>query len=174
MAEESARAPSGVPLGDSRDETHPYRSLALHMQTMADKARTDEARAEFARLALLYKNLAARADIGAYAQPDRPPLTSYSGVVRIPLQETYFHYNREGVLSHAPRSPGVYALWNKEFWIYIGECSNIQDRLLHHLDGDGVCVRQERPTTFGFELIEQTEKRLARQAALIRDLMPIC
>lgn len=177
MADRDAAAPPGKAPGDtgSQELSAPtYQSIASHMRTMADQARSDEARVEFARLALLYGNLAARAGSSAYARSDAPPLSAYSGVVRMPLQETYFRYSHEGVISHAPRSPGIYALWNKDFWIYIGESSDIRERLLQHLGGDGVCIGRERPTTFGFELIEHGQERRTRQAALVRDLMPLC
>jgi hypothetical protein len=92
----------------------------------------------------------------------------------MPLQETYFHYNRDSVTSHAPQAAGVYALWNKDFWIYIGESTDIQDRLLHQLACDRDRITQGQPTAFGFELIDDPVERIARQATLIRDLMPIC
>lgn len=92
----------------------------------------------------------------------------------MPLQETYFHFRRESVTAHAPRAAGVYALWSKEFWIYVGASSDIQDRLLHHLARDNECITQGRPTAFGFELIDDPVERAARQMALIRDLMPLC
>jgi hypothetical protein len=157
-----------------RLSTNAYLSVAEHMRVMANQARSAETKGEFGRLAALYEKLAARATRGVYLEPDAPPLAPYKGVVRMPLQETYFHYSAESVSSHAPPVPGVYALWNKDFWIYIGESSDIQDRLLHHLTRDSECINRGQPTAFGFELIDDPVERVARHAALIRDLMPIC
>jgi GIY-YIG catalytic domain len=151
-----------------------YLSMAEHMRTMASNASGAETRSEFSRLAALYRKLAARYSRGPHAEPDPPPLVAYKGVKRGPLEETYFFYGRESIAVHAPSAPGVYALWNKDCWIYVGESSDVQRRLLEHLGARTECISRARPTAFGFELLDDPIARIARQSALIRDLMPIC
>lgn len=168
MADDDENAPSQPQLS-----ANVYADLAQHMRLMAARAASAEAKTEYARLAALYEKLAARV-IRSEFQPDGPPLERYKAGVLMPLEETYFHYTHESVTSHAPRAAGVYALWNKSFWIYVGSSENIQERLLQHLSGDNECITHEHPTAFGFELIGDPSERAARQAALARDLMPLC
>ncbi len=156
-----------------RLRTDAYANLAEQLRAMAERA-SPESRVEFARLGALYGRLAARTIAGDYGQPSPPPLEPYKGVMRLPLQETYFHFSRESVATHVPNASGVYALWSQDCWIYVGESIDLQHRLLAHLSDDNARIAREHPTTFGFELIEDPVERVARQAALIRDLMPIC
>lgn len=150
-----------------------YAEMADRMRMMADRAASPESRAEFIQLSSLYERLAARAS-GTYGGADEPPLESYTGTARLPLQETYFNFTAELIMSRAPRGAGVYALWNKDYWIYVGQSGDIQGRLLQHLGGDNDCITHGQPTAFGFELIDDASERDARQAALIRDLKPMC
>lgn len=150
-----------------------YADLAEHMRLMADRA-SAATRGEFRRLAALYDRLAERSTRRDYGQPAPPPLVSYKGLARLPLEETYFHFNHASITTHAPSAPGIYALWNQDAWVYVGECEDLRHRLLDHVSNEQECIGREQPTTFGFELIEDPLERLARQAALIRELMPIC
>ena len=151
-----------------------YLVMSESMRLRASCASSEETRNEFDRLAVLYERLANRAARGIYSQPDAPPLERYNGINRMPLEETYFHYDRASVTSHAPGVPGVYALWNRDVWVYVGETDDIRKRLLEHVSGSNECIASGHPTAFGFELINDPVERIARQAALIRDLMPIC
>ena len=157
-----------------RLSTNTYLSMSDHMRTMADNASSSESRSEFSRLAALYGRLALRTTASACVAPEPPPLAPHKSTMRLPLQDACFQFDRSSVSSHAPSQAGIYALRNKERWIYIGESSDIRIRLLLHLAGDDECITQERPTAFGFELVDDPVERLARQAALIRDLMPVC
>lgn len=158
----------------ARCSSNKYLAMSSDMRVRATRARSEEARGEYERIARLYERLANRASRGVYTQPDAPPLEPYKGVNRMPLEETYFHYDRASVTSHAPGVPGVYALWNRDVWVYVGETDDIKKRLLEHLSGENECIASGRPTAFGFELIDDPVERIARQAALIRDLLPIC
>jgi hypothetical protein len=165
-------APNGLKL--NRLSGNAYLTMAQQMRTMSIAASSAETKDEFCRLAALYEKLSTRATRAPYPAPDAPPLVPYKGVVRMPLQETYFHYDRKSVTNHAPAAAGVYALWNRDFWIYIGESTDIQRRLLHQLTRDRDRITQGQPTAFGFELIADPAERAARQAELVQDLMPIC
>lgn len=92
----------------------------------------------------------------------------------MPWQGTLFAFNAKTVMASGPRTGGVYALWRDERWIYIGQSSNICERLLEHLSAANDCITREQPTGFGFELIADPESRQAREAELIRELAPVC
>jgi hypothetical protein len=77
-------------------------------------------------------------------------------------------------MASGPRTAGVYALWRDERWIYVGESANIFERLLEHLGDHDDCVARERPTGFGFELIEDPAGRQARRSELVHELAPVC
>ncbi len=86
---------------------------------------------------------------------------------------TWFSYDVLSVVASAPRKSGVYAIRNKEAWIYIGEAHDIQVRLLQHLNGDVPHIALERPTEFSFEPVRARD-RVERQDALIEELRPLC
>jgi hypothetical protein len=136
-----------------------YLEVAAKMRVMAAKAKSREAGVEFARLAVLYDRLA--------------PLCA-----AIPKSSTWqgtsFHFDRQTVMAIAPNAPGVYALWRTDGWIYVGECHDVQRRLLAHSEGDNARIAREAPKGFGFELIPKLDQRVARLEALIRELAPIC
>ena len=92
----------------------------------------------------------------------------------MPWQGTLFTFNRQTVMASGPRTAGVYALWRDDRWIYIGQSSNIFERLLEHLSPAEGCIARERPSGFGFELIADGKSRRARQEELIRELEPVC
>lgn len=77
------------------------------------------------------------------------------------------------IKANAPASSGVYALYDSQRWVYIGESGDIQARLLQHLTGDNPCIVKMKPTTFRYELVP-AHQRLTRQNELIRELVPIC
>lgn len=84
-----------------------------------------------------------------------------------------FLFTNVGILLNAPTASGVYALYNNERWIYIGESGNIQERLLQHFNGDNACITGWRPPSFSFELWPWN-RRVARQDQLILELRPAC
>src|ERR1051325_5601856 len=74
---------------------------------------------------------------------------------------------------HAPASPGLYGLSNSFEWVYIGDCDNIQERLLEHLLEVNTPLLRRRPTRFVFEICDWM-KRPARQDQLILEYEPRC
>jgi excinuclease UvrABC nuclease subunit len=85
-----------------------------------------------------------------------------------------FPWNRNSILTSAPNKPGVYAIWNKQVWIYIGETQDIQRRLLEHFDHTEACIQESKPAVWGYELFQSEQFRIQRQRALIRELLPAC
>jgi predicted GIY-YIG superfamily endonuclease len=148
---------------DGRKFTAPgvsvYLEAAAKLRAQAATASSREARMEFERLAALYEKLAPNS-----AGPPRP--LAWQGIP--------FNYDRKTIVTVAPTAPGVYILWRTDRWIYIGECLDLRDRLLAHMQGDNEWITREAPRGFGFELIPAAEQRAARREALIRELTPAC
>jgi excinuclease UvrABC nuclease subunit len=85
-----------------------------------------------------------------------------------------FYFNRANVELAAPALSGVYALFNKGVWVYIGEARNIRARLLDHLTNcHNADVVAANPQYFAFELAPEAS-RIARQNQLILELCPTC
>jgi hypothetical protein len=82
-------------------------------------------------------------------------------------------WNREAILKDVPSTSGVYAVWNQNQCIYVGETQDLQRRLLTHLQGDNDCIVRAEPTAFSFEPVA-AGLRGARQSALIFQLRPVC
>ena len=82
-------------------------------------------------------------------------------------------WNRDAILKSVPATSGVYALWNQNQCIYVGETQDLQRRLLAHLQGDNDCIVRARPTAFSFEPVP-AGLRGTRQSALIFQLRPVC
>jgi hypothetical protein len=77
------------------------------------------------------------------------------------------------VRNNAPESSGVYGLSNAREWIFIGETSNIQARLMEHLEETDTALANRRPTGFTFEKCSPAD-RIYRQDALVRQFEPFC
>lgn len=77
------------------------------------------------------------------------------------------------MLKHVPGASGVYAVWNENQCLYVGETQDLQRRLLAHLQGDNECITRSRPTAFSFEPVP-AGLRGTRQNALIFQLRPVC
>jgi len=92
----------------------------------------------------------------------------------MPWMGVFYIFTQETILRLAPAAPGVYLLWRRGAWIYVGETENIRERLLAFARGENECVSREMPTDFGYEMVPVGEQRTARHAALIRELVPIC
>ncbi|MGA9058717.1 MAG: GIY-YIG nuclease family protein [Terriglobia bacterium] len=89
-----------------------------------------------------------------------------------PGQSGYtFDFN--SITSFVPSQSGVYAIYNQQSWIYVGEGPDIRARLLAHLNGDNPCILNYGATGFQFEPVV-ADQRVARQDALILQLGPAC
>jgi hypothetical protein len=162
------------PEDDKSAPASAYVEVAARMRSMAARAKSQETREEFSRLAGLYERLAARFASSADGPPAPPAVLNEQAAVRAPWPEALFGYDRRAVSTSAPSAAGVYVLWKRDRWIYVGESSDIRRRLLEHLQGDNECLTREDPQGFGFELIPTVDQRVARQIELIRALMPLC
>jgi hypothetical protein len=76
------------------------------------------------------------------------------------------------VLAKAPADSGLYALFTRDKWIYIGEAENIQVHLLQHLNSPGPLVLRYGVTSFAYECV-LPEARAARQQELIAEFSPL-
>src|ERR1700742_4654791 len=84
-------------------------------------------------------------------------------------QGSSFALTVNSIRAHAPDSSGVYGLFNRSQWIYVGESSDIQKRLLAHLESPEPYITRYSATGFIFEL--QPEKsRKARRDVLVAEL----
>ncbi len=84
-------------------------------------------------------------------------------------QGNSFALTANSVRAHAPNSSGVYGIFNGSQWIYVGESSDIQRRLLAHLENTEAYLKRFSPTGFTFEL-QPEASREARRDALILEL----
>jgi excinuclease UvrABC nuclease subunit len=84
-----------------------------------------------------------------------------------------YTFDQGTIIRFVPAQSGVYAIYNRESWIYVGEGEDIRARLLAHLRGDNACITNYGPTGFQFEAVEANQ-RVARQDALILQLKPAC
>jgi predicted GIY-YIG superfamily endonuclease len=84
-----------------------------------------------------------------------------------------FLYNPASVRQNTPAASGVYGIFTAHEWIYIGETTDVQARLLQHLNGDHPCISKSGATAFSFELAPES-RRVARYSALVREYLPVC
>ena len=94
----------------------------------------------------------------------------------MPVANTGYGFSEQGIANAAPRQSGVYVIYNKTEWIYIGESQDIEARLYEHLRGESdqsARILRRNPTGFGYELCD-ARTRVARETALIRELGPTC
>jgi hypothetical protein len=87
--------------------------------------------------------------------------------------QTSYAFTRTSVVLNAPERSGVYALYSKATWVYIGEGENIRAQLLQHLDGANASISVFPDLTFSYELIPPP-RRAWRQEELVSGLRPIC
>lgn len=79
-------------------------------------------------------------------------------------------------LTRAPTASGVYGIFNRDRWIYIGETGDIAARLSEHFAGasnSNPDIIKHKPTGFTFELASMLH-RVQRQDQLILELRPAC
>lgn len=72
-------------------------------------------------------------------------------------------FAREGIEWVNPNQLGVYGLFNRDAWVYVGR-GDIRQRLLDHLNGDNYCITSARPTHFVAEVHPDPEARADRGA----------
>ena len=82
-------------------------------------------------------------------------------------------YDRVSILGEAPHESGVYGIYNRHTWIYVGETGDIQARLLEHLSGENEWMARYDPTGFQNERCHASQ-RVWRQNAWIGALNPAC
>jgi len=92
-------------------------------------------------------------------------------------QTTGFSFTESGILAYAPRSSGVYGIYNSGRWIYVGEGQDIESRLLSHVrreSDQSSCIFSYGPTRFVFEQVPGELARKVRERGLIAELSPAC
>jgi hypothetical protein len=87
--------------------------------------------------------------------------------------ENCFALTVNSVRAHAPSSSGVYGIFSGIQWIYVGECGDIQNRLLGHISDTEAGIKRYGPTGFSFEL-QPEDSRAARRDALNGELAAQC
>jgi len=83
-------------------------------------------------------------------------------------------FSEAGILATAPRASGVYAIFNANEWIYIGEAGDMEARLFDHLRGNSdqsARIWKRNPTGFMCETCP-AQTRVTRETALVAELRP--
>lgn len=81
-------------------------------------------------------------------------------------------FTREGIERISSGQKGVYALFNAEACVYVGEAADIRQRLLEHLNKrDNPCILRERPIHFIADVTAQPGVRVKQLTA---ELKPLC
>ncbi len=73
----------------------------------------------------------------------------------------------------APHASGVYMIFNRKQYIFVGEAGDIRTRLLAHFQRDEEGIHSHDPAYFNYELCPE-DRRAKRRAELIRLLRPRC
>mgnify|MGYP001604308731 CR=1 FL=1 len=79
-------------------------------------------------------------------------------------------FTKDGIEWLNPGQNGVYGIFNKTEWIYVGK-GDIRDRLLRHLGGDNPCILRRYPTHWIAEVVPNMD---SREKELIVELNPEC
>jgi hypothetical protein len=79
-------------------------------------------------------------------------------------------FNRETIESFNAGQTGVYAIYNAQQWIYIGQ-GDIRRCLLNHFGGDIATIAVHSPTHFRFEVTADSNNR---ERQLLREYAPVC
>lgn len=69
-----------------------------------------------------------------------------------------------------PGQTGVYGIFRKDVWIYVGR-GDIRDRMLRHVNGDNPAITASLPTHW---VSEVTANDIQRERELILELGPTC
>ena len=75
-------------------------------------------------------------------------------------------------MSLDPEQSGVYGLFRRDAWVYIGQ-GNIRERLLAHLDGDNPCILSQKPTHWVQDVVEGNLS-MTKEKELILEFNPFC
>ncbi len=89
---------------------------------------------------------------------------------------TGYAFTETGIANNAPAKSGVYAIYNKSEWIYVGEARDMQARLYEHLRGESdqsARILQHNPTGFSYELCDVLTRK-DRETYWIGKLDPVC
>ena len=92
----------------------------------------------------------------------------------MPWAGNIFAFTPDTIARLAPAAAGVYVLWKRDRWVYVGTAANIRQQLQLLVSGENECVRNESPTDFGFEVITAAEQRDSRHQRLTQELEPAC
>jgi hypothetical protein len=84
-------------------------------------------------------------------------MQALGGTMPFPKQ-TPREFTRVNVERISLNQMGVYGLFRKNGWVYIGK-GNIRDRLLKHLNGDNPRITEEHPTHFVSEVTQYMDVR---------------
>lgn len=87
-----------------------------------------------------------------------------------------YSFSENGIATYAPRSSGVYGIYNKTIWIYVGEAKDMEARLYAHLRGESdqsARISRQSPAHYVFEQCDERNRK-TRETALIRELDPVC
>ena len=85
-------------------------------------------------------------------------------------EQTPRAFSRVDIEALRPDQMGVYGLFKKNQWIYVGS-GDVRDRLLAHFDGDNTCISREQPDEWVGEV---TANYVQREKDLILELSPVC
>lgn len=86
-------------------------------------------------------------------------------------EQTPRAFSRQNVERLKPKQFGVYGLYRRDAWIYVGK-GDIRQRLLDHLNGNNASITLENPTHWVDEVINGDPS--VREKVLIAELNPIC
>jgi excinuclease UvrABC nuclease subunit len=86
---------------------------------------------------------------------------------------TSYEFSRMSVVRNAPEQSGIYALYHRATWVYIGETENIRAQLLQHLDGDDTRITVYPALSFSY-VLAPAATRAWRYEELIREYHPVC
>lgn len=89
---------------------------------------------------------------------------------------TGYTFSESGIATSAPNKSGVYVIYNRTTWIYIGEAKDIQARLYEHFRGESdqsECIWDKEPKGFDFELCDALT-RTTQETYWIKRLSPSC
>ena len=73
-----------------------------------------------------------------------------------------YPWNQESIVDHVPHASRVYAMFDSQKWICVGEAADIQTELLRYLNRDRASLAGNLPIGFQFELVAAAQ-RVARQ-----------
>jgi hypothetical protein len=89
---------------------------------------------------------------------------------------SHFGFTEKGISAFAPRTSGVFAIFNPEGCVFVGDSEDLEAGLYAHLRGDSnesCWIRSQNPTWFSFENCDE-KTRAEREHQLIVELDPVC